>query len=330
MGLGVWGNFHCEVYSAHPKAELVAICDRDEERVRDFSKRYNVKETYTSSDEMIAKTDIDAVAVVTPDFAHREIAVAAAKAGKHIIVEKPLATSVEDAEAICKAAEENGVRVMVDFHNRWNPLFFKIYESLREGKLGEPAHLYIRHSNTLYIPREMLSWSSKSAVAWFLGAHSADLARWLVGSEVERVTCLARKKHLVKMGIDTQDFFVTTLEFSCGAIAVLENSWLLPESLPVMGDFKAEIVGSKGVAYADFSTHRGVQIFHEKEVLPDILAAPVVQGQAGGFVRESIRHFIDALDEGRAPIVGKEDGLANTKIICAMYQSIAEGNPVSL
>ncbi len=321
VGLGVWGQVHCDVYDSHPQAQLAAVCDIDAERANEAAEQYQ-SQAFSDHQSMLSEMNLDAVAVATPDFAHRDIAVDAASAGKHLIIEKPLATSVKDAEDIQQAVRDAGVLCMVDFHNRWNPMFVSVYDSLQNGELGEPAHMYIRHSNTFYVPSEMLSWSNQSSVAWFLGAHSADLARWLAGSEPARVSCVSREGTLQSKGIDAPDFFLTTLEFENGAVAMLENSWLLPDSLPTLGDFKAEVVGTDGVAYVDHTTNRAVQIFHKEETLPGVAS--------GNFFRESIRHFVQCVAGGTEPSVTIADGLANTRIICAMLESAETAKPVDL
>ncbi|HID05964.1 MAG TPA: Gfo/Idh/MocA family oxidoreductase, partial [Armatimonadetes bacterium] len=132
IGAGVWGETHAMTYSAHPDAELVMVCDLDAERARTIAENYNAREWTTDYENLLARDDIQAVSIVTPDFAHREIAVAAAQAGKHILVEKPLATTIEDCEAIINAAKQANVKLMVDFHNRFNPPHIRVKEALDE------------------------------------------------------------------------------------------------------------------------------------------------------------------------------------------------------
>ncbi len=104
-------------------------------------------------------------AVVTPDFAHRDPIVAAAEAEKHIITEKPLATTLEDAEAIAKAVRKAGITFMVDFHARWNPPLAIARQNITEGKLGRIVSAYFRLNDTISVPTEMLSWAEKSSTS---------------------------------------------------------------------------------------------------------------------------------------------------------------------
>ncbi|HHY93882.1 MAG TPA: Gfo/Idh/MocA family oxidoreductase [Firmicutes bacterium] len=329
IGVGTWGQLHAEVYASHPEAQLVAVCDADGEKAHAIARRYGCK-ACTDIAEITQDRSVDAVSVATPDFAHTKPSLAVLSAGKHLLVEKPLATTVPDAKRIAEAARTSGLKVMVDFHNRWNPLFYQVKESFRRGELGKPVHLYIRHSNTTAVPRQMLGWSRQSSVAWFLGSHSVDLARWLVGAEVERVYTVSRNMWLKKLGVDSPDFFVTTLEFTGGAVALVENSWMLPESMPTAGNFEAEVVGTGGCAFVDFTMHRAVDIYHNRHILPDVLAGYEQYGKTAGFTVESIKHFIECVVCDRYPVVTVEDGLAVTKIISAALESAKRGAPVNL
>ena len=181
IGAGiVGGDLHAQVYHRMPQAELVAICDLDEARAREVAERYDAPHIYTDYRDLLARSDIAAVSIATPDFAHREIAVAAAEAGKHILVEKPLATTVEDAEAILRAADAAGVKLMVDFQNRVNPAFVATRKAVLDGDLGELKYIYARLSNTTFVPTQMLPWASKSSALWFLASHTLDMSCWLL------------------------------------------------------------------------------------------------------------------------------------------------------
>jgi len=137
IGLGVFGQNHVKVYAEHPYGELVAVCDIRENLTKATAEQYNV-EGYLDYREMLKNPQIDAVSVVTPDFLHRDIVIEAAEAGKHILCEKPLATKVEDAKEMVKAAEKAGVTLMVDFHNRWNPPFAMTKKRLKWESLSNP------------------------------------------------------------------------------------------------------------------------------------------------------------------------------------------------
>ena len=330
IGTGLWGGLHAAVYASAPGVELVGVADVVEQRVRAMAGKYGAT-PYTDYRELLADERIRAVSIVTPDFAHAEIAIAAAEAGKHILCEKPLAMTVEECERIVKTAEKNGVKLMVDFHARWSPPFYRAWEAIRAGRIGQPQHVYYRLSDRIYVPTEMLSWAAKSTVMWFIGSHSIDTIRWLLDDEVVRVYAVSSSRVLKGMGIDTPDYYLSTLTFRSGATAVIENSWILPNTMPNIIDLKGEIVGSKGAIYFDASHNRTMEEYTETGAnYPDILVMPTVYGEQKGFAAESIRHFVDCVVNDRPPMVTGRDGLIVTQVICAIEESIKTGAPVNI
>jgi predicted dehydrogenase len=331
IGVGTWGERHAAAYAYRPEVELTLVCDVNVERAKEVAHRYRAKGWTTDYREVVAHPGIRAVSVVTPDFAHREIAVAAAQAGQHVLCEKPLATTVADCQAILDAAAQSGVKLMVDFHNRFNPPFLKVKSALEKGELGEPLMLSVRLNDTLFVPTKMLRWGGQSTVGWFLGSHAFDLVRWLCGTEVQRVYAVSRSVVLKQRGIDTPDFFQTTLELANGATAQVENCWVVAETAPVVFDFKCELVGTKGTMYVDVSHHRMVQKYTPEEATyPDVIAGPEVYGKPTGFAMESIYHFVDCVLTDREPMITGEDGLRATKVVLAMEESARSGQSVEV
>ncbi len=332
IGTGVWGETHLKTYSTHPGAELASICDLNEELLRARAEQYGAGSWTTDYRELLARDDIAAVSVVTPDFLHREIAVAAAEAGKHVLLEKPMATTVEDCQAMIDAADANGVKLMVDFHNRWNPAMWGIKEKIEAGEMGEPQVLTVRLNDTIYVPTRMLSWAGDSTVIWFLGSHAVDLVRWLFDDEVVRVYSVSRSRVLAERGIDTPDFFHTICELEGGGVAHVETCWIMSTEMPTVFDFKLEMIGSEGTAFADASSHRMLQTFTAESgaEYPDVAVVTEIHGLPNGFGVQSIRHFADCVIYDREPVVRPEDGLENTRVLVAIHESAESGQPVEL
>jgi len=331
IGAGIWGELHARVYDSSPYADLVGVCDLNESRARNIAQTYGAKCYEIDYRKLLERADVKVVSVVTPDFAHTAIARDAANAGKHLLVEKPLATSVEECQEIINAAKKNKVKLMVDFHNRWNPPFYLARQAIEKGEIGSPIFAYYRLSDKIYVPTRMLSWASRSTVAWFIGSHALDTLCWLIGDEVSRVYAVSRSRVLSAQGIDTPDFYQTTLEFRNGVTAVMENCWILPNTTPNIIDLKCEVVGSNGVLYIDGSHHRVLQKYNETSaVYPDVLVSPEIYGKQMGFAAESIRHFIDCVREDGEPLVTGEDGLRVTKIVVAIEESVRKRQPVEV
>lgn len=334
IGTGIVGGaWHAHVYHHMPRASLVAVCDLNEARAREIAEKYGRPHVYTDYGELLARPDIAAVSIATPDFAHREIAVAAAEAGKHILVEKPLATTVEDAEAILAAVEKAGVKLMVDFHNRANPAFVTARQALRNGDLGELKYIYARLSNTTFVPTQMLPWASRSSALWFLASHTLDLSCWLLEDRPRRVYAVSRSGLLREKGIDTQDFHVAIVEFKRGGVATLENSWILPETEPNVFNMKLELLGSDGAMYINTSDNRTVEKFTRDAVsLPDTLGFTLDADSArlSGFVLEAIARFVDAVVDDAPVLATGEEAALVTRVLCAIEESARTGQPVEL
>ncbi|MFM9108580.1 MAG: Gfo/Idh/MocA family protein [Chloroflexota bacterium] len=331
VGAGMWGRTHALAYHTHPGARLMAVCDVDEARARALAAEFGIPRVYASAEDLAADPDIHAVSVATPDFAHVAPALAVIRERKPLLVEKPLATTVEDALAIAGAAEAAGILAMVDFHNRFNVQFDTAKKRIGDGPIGAVRHLYVRHNVTRAFPLDMLRWRDRSSALWFIGSHSADLARWLVGDEVAEVYAVSTRGILDAEGADTTDTWASTLRFRGGAVAVLENSWALPRNVPGWGDFRTEIIGEHGVNYTHLQAPEVNELYTEREhQRNDFLLQLDIQGRQFGFTLQSIQYFADCVIADRVPFISLRDGVQNTRILCALEESARAGRPVSL
>jgi len=336
IGCGIWGRMHVRAYAQHASAELVGVCDLDEARAQTVAEEYGVPKWFTSA-EALLEEGLDAVSIATPDAAHAEPALAAARSGVHVLVEKPLAKTVDDCRSMIEAAEAAGVRLMVDWHNRWNPPAHEAWRAVRDGELGEVSYIYYRLNDTIYVPTEMLPWAADSSVLSFLGSHAFDTICWIVGQAPTEVECRRKSGILTGMGIDTADMYLTVLEFPSGATAVVENSWVLPQPAPALVDHRWEIIGSDGVLYFDATHNRSVAKYTRKTPdgypnasFPDVLVTPEVHARQVGFCVEPIYHFVECVRDGRAPLTSGADGLLNARITLAAERSAELGKPTPL
>jgi predicted dehydrogenase len=331
IGAGFWGRAHAEVYSTHPMAALTAVCDTDVEKARDLAAQHGSPAVYGNLEALMEDPAVDAVAVVTPDFAHCAPILAAARAGKDVLVEKPLATTAEDLDRIVEAVKGSGVRCMVDFHNRWSPPIVVARQSIAAEELGRIVSAYVRLNDTIHVPTQMLSWAADSSILWFLGSHAVDTLRFLSGDEVERVYAVARSGVLSARGIEAPDVYQAILEFRSGMIATTENNWIVPDTNPSVNDFKINVLGSKGMLSLDLTHSQLIEKYLAKSaVRPDVLVAPCIHGKRPGFAYESIRTFVDCVAQDRPLPVTLEDGVRVSKVILAMFQSAAKREPVAV
>ncbi len=221
---------HIPEYAAHPDAELVAFCDPVIERASGFADTYGAK-AFADYKEMLAQVKPDAVSVCTPNKLHAPASIDAANAGAHVLVEKPMAISDDEAKAMIEAARKNGVYLMVGHNQRYMPPHVKAKELLKRGDLGKV--LTFRTSFGHPGPE---GWSADGAGSWFfrkpdaamgamgdLGVHKSDLIRWLLDDEVAQVSSFIDTQH--KQGTDVDDNAVVLLRMKGGAMGTLTASW---------------------------------------------------------------------------------------------------------
>jgi len=331
IGVGLWGENHLKVYKNNPNCRIIGLSDMNEKRAEEVAKKYNVKLWSKDYRTLLNNKDIDIVSIVVPDFAHYEPACQAAEAKKHILVEKPLATDLEEAKQMVQTCQKNRVKMMVNFSNRWNPPFVHVKNAINAGELGQLLHCCIKLNDTIFVPTTMLKWARQTKVVWFIGSHAIDLLCWLMGDEIESVYSVSLSVVLKEKEIDTPDYFQTLLKFKTGASALLENSWILPPTSANIYDFKAEFVGTKGAMYVDSSHNRCVEKYTENgSVYPDILGLHSNSEGIRGFVTDSINHFIRCVLEDKEPDIKPDDGITNVAIIKAIIKSAESGKVVTL
>jgi predicted dehydrogenase len=331
IGCGLWGESHARIFSSHPQANLKAVCDVDEKRAEEMAAAYGAAAFYTDYHELLDDPEIQAVGITTPDFAHREPFVAACRAGKDILIEKPLATSLEDLEAMRDAFKDSASRVMVDFHSRWNPPFVVVRDDIRSGKIGKVISMYYRLNDCIFVPTRMLSWASQSSILWFLGSHTVDTLRFFTGGEVVRVYSLCRSGVLEQKGIPVPDIYQSMLEFDDQVIATIENNWIIPDSNPQWNDIKLNILGSRGMFNLDLTGHNAIERYLEDTSdHPDLLIMPEIHGKYMGFAYESIRDFVEKLSSREEFLAGFEDGYRVSKVILAIMESASKREPVTV
>jgi len=337
IGLGIWGQMHVAAYKQCASAEIVAVCDLNEKLAEDTSVKYMIPGHYADMNEMLEKEDLDAVSIATQDNCHAAPVIKAAEKGLHIMVEKPLATTVKECQEMIDAAKKNKVYIMVDWHNRWNPAFNYAWKTIRNNEIGKISYIYFRLSDTAYVPTKMLPWASSSSVLHFLGSHSIDTICWLLEQKPKSIKCIKKEGILTRMGVETPDLYLSIIDFEDGATAVVENSWALPQTYPSLIENKCEILGSKGVLMLDPTGHRALAKYTEETAkgfpdssFPDLFVTPTVFDKQMGFSVEPMYHFIECVRDNKKPLTSGEDGLLNTIILSAAEESAKTGKTIQI
>jgi len=275
--------------------------------------------------------ELHAASVATPDFAHYKAVMALLAGGKHVLCEKPLATKTAQARAMVESARKRGLHLMVDFQNRWSPLFLEARKQVESREFGDLVMGYARLSNTLYVPTRMLSWASETGPEWFLLPHVLDLVRWLTGRKpIVEVRAFGRRRLLRSMGINAFDALQTGVRFKDGSFATFENSWIMPEAWPTLVDFRISLQGDRGKIEIEGGNQGISATGPRKHATPFALAEQDAFGKTTGFFGEPVLHFADCLLSGREPECPGEDGLVATQVVEAAVKSIRTGRPVKL
>lgn len=327
IGVGLIGEQHAESYAENPRAELVMVADMNPERARAVGERFGVAWTADLAD--VAASDAEVVSVATPDFAHFEPVMAMLEAGKHVVVEKPLATVTAEAVKMVELAKAKDLKLTINLGNRWNPTYQSIRDSVQAGEIGDPVMAYSRTSDTIWVPRTMLSWAGKSGPQWFLFAHTMDLMRWILGQEAHEVFAFGEKRILKSEGIDAYDAIQAMVRFD-NAFATFETSWIVPDAFPHIVESMLTINGSTGRLHLDGS-RQGFEISSDA-VGKHMYARPSLWTyfKLPYSWWGALRDMVDCVADGGDPKISAADGLRVVAMIEAMERSIEQGTPVKI
>jgi UDP-N-acetylglucosamine 3-dehydrogenase len=325
IGAGYMGERHARIYAGMPDVELVAVCDTREGAARDLAAR-TAASAYSDFGELLRRDDLDAVSVCTPDGLHRAPSELAMLGGRHVLVEKPIATTLADAGAMVEAAARAGVMLLVGHCLRFDPRYDQARQAVERGELGAIQTIYTRRANTVAAQDRL---GGRCSLPLFLGVHDYDVMRWLVGSEVERVTAESKWGLLQEQGFPVEDANCALLRFADGVLGIAELSWILPRGFPAAGDHRLDVVGGAGslsIATLETGLRRADG---QRAVQVDTTAAPSVQGHQGGMFYFELRHFVDCMRGRATPAVAPHDAVMALRIALAVERAAATGVPVA-
>lgn len=323
VGAGAFGIRHAHVYAGSPLAELRAVVRRDERRAKEAAERFGVQ-WYTDVGEMLANEPLDVVSITTRTQQHAEPAIQCAQAGKHILLEKPMASTLEEADEIMKAVQEAGVKLMVNSILRFDLRYANAFESIQRGDIGEPVTFSARRVGLLGRALESANWND---LILGTGIHEIDLMIWYSNSRVKHVYAEAETRYTADYGLE--DAVFSLLRFENGAIGCIENSWLLPSSSPRWIDSRMDVVGTKGSIHID--GYQGVEVVtSDRFELSDVLSWPVIRGEVAGNLREVITYFLRCILEDIEPAPGGAESREALAVALALKRSCATGQPVRL
>lgn len=330
LGLGLIGcgsiaqESHLPAIGQNASAKLIAVTDADPYKARSVRDKFGLVQICDDYRQLLEVEEIDAVDICTPTKFHSEIAVAAAKAGKHVLCEKPIALSLEEADRMIKACAENHVKLMVAHSRRFIPRYSFVKQLIKEGRLGKPIwalQISRRHMT------EPGSWYFDPAMTYGpiaeVGIHDADLLRWFFDDDVVEVHGTARRKTPAS---PLYDQVFAALRFKKGSVGSFEVGYVLPKGYAQYTTL--EVMGSKGfVSAAD--NHMNVMLKGAENGVTYPLAYRDLLTVNSTYVNE-IAAFIDSVINVRVPPVTGQDARAALEVILAVLRSIERGGPVRL
>ena len=324
IGLGWFGEKHCEALSAIAQVELHSLCTRTESRLAELAARFGVTPTYRDYTEMLADPELQAVSIVTMWDQHVGPALAALAAGKHVFLEKPMASTVEDCRRIVEAARAAPGFFMVGHICRFNPRYALAKKEIEAGKIGRIVSMYARRNIPATVSESVLG---KIGPIIGDGVHDTDLMLWFTGARVRS----AYAQTVTVRGLAHPDVGWTMYRFDGGAVGVLENAWFLPEKTPYPLDERMEIIGAEGSIQIQESGPSLAVCDRDGWRYPETTYWPAIQGTRGGALRDELTYFADCVLRGTPPtIVSPQDSLEAVRACLAAEQSAATGEPVTI
>jgi myo-inositol 2-dehydrogenase / D-chiro-inositol 1-dehydrogenase len=337
LGTGFIASIHAECYERFVHdAQVVAVYSRSMEKAQAFSVKHGIKSAFDDMNALLLQTDCDVIDICLPNHLHYDTCLAAARAGKHVIIEKPLCLSLAQADEMIAACRDNGRLLMYAEELCFAPKYERVRAIVESGAVGNVYELRQceKHSG----PHSRWFYQSETAgggVMMDMGCHGLAWFRWMLKNAPVK-SVYAEMSHFMH-DTDAEDHSITLVEFA-GAhgkvICTVENSWCKQGGM----DDHAEVYGTGGVAYADLFRGNSSLIYSlngydyasEKAGSTSGWTFPVFEEAFNQGYPQELCHFIDCVRTGRQPVVSGEDGRAVLEMICAAYQSAKEGRKISL
>lgn len=329
IGCGRAGMIHAESYAGGVKnAELIAICDPDRHNLEEAQKQVEVRYAYTDYHDAMKNPEIDAVIVVTPTKFHHQIVLEAARSGKHIFCEKPMAVNEEECDEMISACEDNHVKLQIGFMRRFDRNFQRGKELLASGIVGEVTLL---KSNT-YGPSEPKEWMFDVRNSYGpigeVNSHDFDTLRWYADSEVKRIHAIGGNFRSPEVKEGHPEYYDTCgvlIEFKNGVLGMISGAQYVRYGY----DARAEILGTKGIVKVGTQNADAVEIVTEdqKNISDSVLTWSKLFADA--YIAEA-NAFAECILKDTDPAVTGFDGKEALRLVNAGLRSLLEKRPVEL
>ncbi len=339
VGAKFAADIHCHSYSRNDLAEVVAIADIAD--ASELMQKWSIPDYHKDYREMFARDDIDLVSVCVPNFLHHDVAIAAAQAGKHVVVEKPLATSAEDAREMVSASEQNGVKLMYAEDWCFSPALRRAEEIINEGAIGKVCFIKAKEvHNGTHSPFAKDKQMCGGGSFLHLGIHPIGWLLYLLGKGENPVVEVTGKmtggltKNFVHLENGGEDFGMGMMRFKNGQFAFVEGNYITVGGM----DDKVEIYGTEGVLKVDLTFGSPISCYSRPGISYSIektdhnlgWTRPAVDEFLNlGYVPE-LKYFVDCI-LGKHDVfygVNGQSGTACVELVQAFYESNETGRTV--
>jgi len=328
-------DIHAHSLKQVPEAEIVAVASKTRDHAESLARKHNILRVFTDYREMLEMKDLDVVIIGAPNDLHCQMTVDSARAKKHVICEKPLCITLDEADTMINVCKEEGVKLMYAEEICFAPKYARAKQLVDEGALGR-VYL-VKQSEKHDGPHSDWFWDverSGGGVLLDMGCHGIEFARWILGKPRIKSVMASAGTYVHKNRTRGEDNSIVILEFETGAAALIEDSWAKPGGM----DDVAEIYGADGVIYADLLHGNSLRTFSRVGYGYAVEKAPDTKGWSFtiyeeawnyGFPQE-MQHFCQCIINDTEPMETGEDGRAVLEAIFAAYESLGTGKKIEL
>jgi len=335
IGSGFQATAHAESLIRVADAEIIGVASPTKEHVKAFAQKYNIPHHFTDYQRLLEMEEIDVVTLAVPNYLHARITVDAAKAGKHVICEKPLCMNLQEADSMIEVCKENNVKLMYAEELCFTPKYVRAKQLVDEGALGN-VYL-VKQSERHFGPHADWFWDIKKSgggVLMDMGCHAFEFFRWIFNKVKVESVYAEIGTYVHKDRTRGEDNSIVIVTFEKGKIGLAEDSWGTKGGM----DDRVEIYGSEGLTYANL--HKGISLvtYSDRGYGYAVEKAPTTKGWSFtiyeelwnyGFPQE-MEHFISCVKNDEEPFETGEDGRAVLEMIFAAYESAKKGKKVKL
>lgn len=330
VGAGRAGRVHADSLRHHVRAgELVAVVDTVPQELSSVGDEYGIDARFSSLEAALEWGQFEAVVITTPTFTHHSLATTAARAGKHVFLEKPMALTLQECDEIIAAAEGNGALLQIGFMRRFSPEFTAAYERIQAGEIGQPMMIKSLTHGPGLPPAWARDLKTSNGMLAEVNSHDWDCIRWLMASNLARMYVEVANMKGEALGVDTPNFYdnaLASIRFESGALGSV--SGICPCEYGY--DARVEIVGSQGIMQIGWMIGQAVVVCTNRDqglVTPIYRTWP--ERFAWGYILE-MEHFVRSIQTETAPRVSGTDGRWAVAAVLAGTTSFLEGRPVHL